>query len=131
MKGMVVTPQPRAAEVGIEVLRAGGNAVDAAVVAAFVQGVTDPLNCGIGGLGWMTVYMAGPREDTYLDFCARVGSLAKADMWVDDVLGASPDGGGYILRGDVNADGYADLIKKMLRYVWVAYRPSPSPHSYL
>ena len=109
MKGMVVTPQPRAAEVGIEVLRAGGNAVDAAVAAAFVQGVTDPLNCGIGGLGWMTVYMAGPREDTYLDFCARVGSLAKADMWVDDVLGASPDGGGYILRGDVNELGYQSI----------------------
>ena len=46
-KAMVVAPQPEAVEAGIEILRAGGNAVDAAIATAFVQGVVDPLMCGI------------------------------------------------------------------------------------
>ncbi|MAN98570.1 MAG: gamma-glutamyltransferase, partial [Roseovarius sp.] len=50
-QAMVVAPQPEAAEAGIDVLRAGGNAVDAAIATAFVQGVVDPLMCGIAGFG--------------------------------------------------------------------------------
>ena len=59
---MVVCPQPQAAEAGREVLRAGGNAVDAAVASAFVQGVVDPMMCGIGGSGVMLVYLAAQRR---------------------------------------------------------------------
>ena len=55
---MIVCPQPAAAEAGAEVLREGGNAVDAAVTAALVQGVVDPHMCGIGGGGVMTVHLA-------------------------------------------------------------------------
>ena len=50
MKAMAVAPQPRAVEEAVKVLRNGGNAIDAAITAAFIQGVIDPLNCGIGGL---------------------------------------------------------------------------------
>lgn len=46
-KGIVVAPQPTAAAVGAEVLRAGGNAVDAAIAAGFVQGVVDPFMGGV------------------------------------------------------------------------------------
>jgi gamma-glutamyltranspeptidase/glutathione hydrolase len=106
MKGMVVAPQPRAAEEGVLALRSGGNAVDAAVAAALVQGLVDPLNCGIGGLGWMHVYMTGTREDVIVDFCARAGSRATPDMWSDHIIGPSPDGVGYILQDDVNELGY-------------------------
>jgi gamma-glutamyltranspeptidase/glutathione hydrolase len=102
MKGMVVAPQPRAAEEGVLALRRGGNAVDAAVTVAFVQGLVDPLNCGIGGLGWMHVHMAETGEDVIVDFCARAGSRATPDMWSDHIIGPSPDGVGYILQGDVN-----------------------------
>ena len=44
---MVVCPQPEAAESGVDILRAGGNAVDAAVACALAQTVVDPLMCGI------------------------------------------------------------------------------------
>jgi len=106
MKGMVVAPQPRAAEEGVLALRRGGNAVDAAVAVAFVQGMVDPLNCGIGGLGWMHVHMAETGEDVIIDFCARAGSRATPNMWSDHIIGPSPDGVGYILQDDVNELGY-------------------------
>ena len=53
MRGIVVAAQPEAAEAGVEVLRQGGNAVDAAIACAFSQGVVDPQMCGIGGFGAM------------------------------------------------------------------------------
>ena len=53
---MIVAPQPEAAHAGAAVLARGGNAVDAALTCAFVQGVVDPLMCGIGGFGLMNVY---------------------------------------------------------------------------
>ncbi len=49
MSGMVVAPEPLAAEEGVKVLKAGGNAIDAAVTAAFVQAIVNPHACGIGG----------------------------------------------------------------------------------
>ena len=48
MPGMIVAPQPIAVEEGAKALAAGGNAFDAAVTAAVVQGVTDPHACGLG-----------------------------------------------------------------------------------
>ena len=109
MKGMVAAPQPVAAEEGMLLLRGGGNAVDAAVTAAFVQAVADPLNCGLGGLGWMHLYLADSGQDLLLDFCATAGSRARADMWVDHILGPSPDGIGFILKEDVNEVGYQSI----------------------
>ena len=109
MKGMVVAPQPVAAEEGVMVLKNGGNAVDAAVTAAFVQGVVDPLNCGIGGFGWMQVFIEESRENVILDFSAKVGSKATADMWVGEILGPSADAEGYILRDDLNEIGYQSI----------------------
>ncbi len=47
MKGVVVCPQPRAADVGAAILAKGGNAFDAAVATAFSQMVNDPFMCGI------------------------------------------------------------------------------------
>ncbi len=87
MKGVVVAPEPMAAEVGADVLRAGGNAFDAAVAAAFVQTVVNPFQCGLGGWGGATVYDAHTGTVDDLAFPARIGSLMRPDMWVDEVKG--------------------------------------------
>src|SRR5437667_16255 len=75
--GMIVCPQPLAAEVGIQILKRGGNAVDAAVAAALVQGVIDPTNCGIGGFGQMNVCMVGKGEEKVIDFHAKAGARVE------------------------------------------------------
>ena len=109
MNGMAVAPQPRAAEEAVEVLRNGGNAVDAAITAAFVQGIVDPLNCGMGGLGWMHIYDDASGEDVVLDFCSVAGSKAAPDMWEALIDRQGEDGLGYILKGDVNEIGYQSI----------------------
>lgn len=97
MRGVIVCPQPLAAEAGAEILSAGGNAFDAAIAAAFVQMVTDPHMCGLGGFGAATY--AGPEGVRHLGFHARVGSGATADMWARDCRGRI-DLGGYTLFDD-------------------------------
>ena len=107
--GMVVAPQPLAAEEGAKVLRDGGNAIDAAVTAAFVQCVVDPLNCSIGGFGSMHVYLQEQDKEIVIDFSAKAGAKATSDVWVDEILGTAPDGVGYLLKGDVNEIGYQSV----------------------
>jgi len=109
MNGMIVAPQPLAVEEGIKVLRRGGNAMDAAVTTAFVQGVVDPQMCGIGGFGTMQVHMPRIGEETMIDFHAKAPYLVTPDMWKDLVIGLAKDGFGYILKGNVNDVGYLSI----------------------
>src|SRR5687767_14812720 len=106
MPGMIVAPQPEAAEAGAVVLSRGGNAVDAAVAAAFVQGVVDPQMAGIGGFGSMQVYMPKRGLHQVLEFYARAPLAAKSDMWADKLLGQSRDGFAFLLEGGASEIGY-------------------------
>jgi gamma-glutamyltranspeptidase / glutathione hydrolase len=107
---MVVAPQPEAVEVGVDILRAGGNAVDAALGCAFLQSVVDPLMCGIAGLGSMAVYL--PQRGALhecLDFHAPAPLAATSTMWEELVESEARDGFGFRLRGRVNELGYQSI----------------------
>lgn len=104
-QAMVVCPQPEAAESGIDILRAGGNAVDAAVATALAQTVVDPLMCGIAGFGTAAVYLPGAGVHEYFDFHSPAPLAAREDMWEDLLEGETPDGFGFILKGRVNDIG--------------------------
>src|SRR5438445_7631208 len=107
--GIIVCPQPLAAEAGRSVLRTGGNAVDAAVTTAFVQGVIDPMMCGIGGAGVLLVYLAAEHRIEVIDFYARAGGQVRADQWEDLLIRQAADRYGYVLEGWVNDCGYQSV----------------------
>ena len=92
--GMVVTAQHLATDVGLEVLKAGGNAVDAAVAVGYALAVTYPTAGNLGGGGFMTIRLADGTT-TFLDFRERAPLAATKDMYLDDagepVPGASTD----------------------------------------
>lgn len=106
---MIVSLQPDAVEAGAEVLRAGGNAVDAALACAFVQTVVDPLMCGIAGFGSMQLYLPNRGVHEVVDFHGRVPAAATPDMWQDRILGETDDGFGFVLEGAVNDLGYQSI----------------------
>ncbi|MEM7424815.1 MAG: gamma-glutamyltransferase [Pseudomonadota bacterium] len=103
---MIVTAQPEASEAGARVLMRGGNAVDAAMAAALVQGVVDPQMCGIAGFGTCQVF--DPRRGVHecIDFHGKTPLGATPDMWLDLLEGETRDGFGFILKGNVNDLGY-------------------------
>ena len=107
--GMIVCPQPLAGEVGRDVLRRGGNAVDAAVATAFCQGVVDPQMCGLGGSGVMLHYSAAEQKTEVLEFYARAGGKVKPDQWEHLFIRESGDRYGYVLEGWVNDAGYQSV----------------------
>jgi gamma-glutamyltranspeptidase/glutathione hydrolase len=106
---MVVTAQPEATEVGADILREGGNAVDAAVAIAFTQGVVDPLMAGISGFGSMGLYLPGSGVHGYIDFHSPAPAATRPDMWADLIESEARDGYGFVLKGRVNDVGYQSI----------------------
>src|SRR5690349_23464122 len=81
-KGMVVAQEPLAADVGVAVLKSGGNAVDAAVAVGFALAVTHPFAGNLGGGGFMLVRFADGRS-TFIDFRERAPERATRNMYLD------------------------------------------------
>ncbi|MBS0639641.1 MAG: gamma-glutamyltransferase [Proteobacteria bacterium] len=106
MEGVISAPEPEAVEAGAEMLRAGGNAMDAAIACAFVQGVVDPPMTGIGGWGTLQVFMAKPAAHATVDFYATAPRAARADMWTDKLVGQTRDGWGFLIANHENEIGY-------------------------
>jgi gamma-glutamyltranspeptidase/glutathione hydrolase len=79
-RGMVVTPQADATRAGVEVLRNGGNAVDAAIAVSLALGVTDPHHSGIGGGGFLLVRLADGRSFA-IDARETAPAAATKDMY--------------------------------------------------
>ncbi len=79
---MVVAESAPAARAGLEILRKGGNAVDAAVATALALGVTNASSCGIGGGGFMLIYWAKTGKLYALDYREVAPAAARADMYM-------------------------------------------------
>src|SRR5213595_1227902 len=78
--GMVTAEHHLAAEAGVEMLRDGGNAVDAAVAAAFVMGVVEPFTSGIGGIAGLVIRRADGTVAS-IEGSTRAPLGARADMF--------------------------------------------------
>ena len=93
--GMVVTAQHQATQVGVDVLRRGGNAIDAAVAVGYTLAVVYPAAGNLGGGGFMTLRLADGRR-TFLDFREKAPLAATPRMYLDAagnvVKGASTEG---------------------------------------
>ena len=104
--GAVASERPLISETGVEILRQGGNAVDAAVAMGFCAAVVEPQSTCIAGHGQMLVYMDG--RTTALDFSHRAPKLATADMY--RILGQSEAGNSiYMVEDNANVIGYQSI----------------------
>jgi gamma-glutamyltranspeptidase/glutathione hydrolase len=105
----VVCPQPLVADTAAEILRGGGNAVDAVVAGMAIQGVIDPLMCGLGGYGVMTLHEAATGLSTVIDFFPRA-PLGVTEGHSDDVLMREfTYDYGFIVKGGHNEIGHRSI----------------------
>ncbi|MGL5880368.1 MAG: gamma-glutamyltransferase [Xenococcaceae cyanobacterium] len=95
-QGMVVTSQHLATDVGVNILKQGGNAIDAAVGVGYALAVVDPCCGNIGGGGFMTIQLADGKE-TFIYFRETAPIKATADMYSDKSKKSSRDG--YLAAG--------------------------------
>src|SRR5882672_12411441 len=113
-RGAVAAAHPLAAEAGASILRRGGNAVDAAVAAAFALGVVESRSSGIGGGGFALVYTARDQKVHVLDFREVAPLAARPDMFVvdgqprQDLANSGPLG----VAVPAAVRGYAELVKR-------------------
>ena len=93
--GMVVAQETRAARIGLDILRNGGNAVDAAVATGFALAVTYPRAGNLGGGGYMLIHLGGQdstkrKVDTAIDYRETAPAAITRDIFLDDKGEADP-----------------------------------------
>jgi gamma-glutamyltranspeptidase / glutathione hydrolase len=81
--GMVVAQEKIAARIGADILRQGGNAVDAAVATGFAMAVTYPRAGNIGGGGFMVIHLADRNEDIAIDYRETAPGATTRDIFLD------------------------------------------------
>ena len=106
--GAVAAAHPIAAQVGVDVLKSGGNAVDAAVATGFCLNVIEPWNSSVAGHGQMIVHMATERRSVAVDYGHRAPRAATAGMF--NVIGQTVKGNGiYEVEDRANAVGHRSV----------------------
>ena len=82
-QGMVATQEAHATKVGLEILKQGGNAIDAAVAVGYALAVTLPRAGNLGGGGFMMIYSAKTKETVALDFREKAPLASTKDMFLN------------------------------------------------
>ncbi len=126
--GMVATSHPLAAQVGLDVLKSGGNAVDAAIATSAAMGLMEPTSCGIGGDLFAIVYDAKTKKLYGLNANGPAPKKATLDYFKQLKLDAIPDRGplswsvpGCVegwdqLRAKFGTKSFKELLAPSIRY---------------
>jgi len=118
--GMVVCAYPEAAKAGLEVLKKGGNAVDAAIAIQFALAVTHPTAGNIGGGGFM-VYRSAKGETNTLDYREKAPAAATANMYLDSAGNVIADKSLHTHQASGvpgSVDGLAEAHRKYGKLKW-------------
>ena len=132
----IATSHPLSTAAGLEILRAGGNAVDAAIAAVAVQSVVDPLMTGIGGDCFALYVPNGARVPVALDGSGRAPAAASAHWYRERNLTIEPTsahavtvpgaiGAWAALAADHGTRGLGDLLQPAIRYAEDGYPVQP------
>lgn len=110
--GIVATSQPLAAQAGLDVLKAGGNAADAAVAAGAVLGVVEPMSCGIGG-DLFVIYWDNRTQKLYgLNASGRSPYKLTRELFAKQGLTEIPDEGPLSWSVPGCVSGWSDLLHR-------------------
>src|SRR5438094_5900799 len=110
--GMVATSHPLAAQVGLDVLRNGGNAVDAAIATSAAMGLMEPTSCGIGGDLYAIVWDAKTQKLHGLNASGRAPGRATLQYFRDKGLKDIPTSGPLSWSVPGCVDGWDELRRK-------------------
>ncbi len=110
MSGIVACPEPLAAEIGAQAFERGGSAVEAAIAAAFAQGVALPLGCGVAGMAHILVAHRAWTEPRFLNASVAVGARGDPGIFEAAFMGRSERAGRYLIQEDRNQFGYPSIM---------------------
>ena len=122
--GMVVSAHRLASKAGLDVLKSGGNAIDAAVAVAYALAVTFPEAGNIGGGGFMTIRLAN-GQTRFIDFRETAPAAATATMFQDAAGNVVPlrSTRGYLAAGIPGTVAGLEIIRK--RHAFSIHLPLP------
>ncbi|HUF51363.1 MAG TPA: gamma-glutamyltransferase, partial [Longimicrobiales bacterium] len=112
LNGAVVSDHPLASAAGYEVLRAGGNAVDAAITMAAVLAVVRPHMNGVGGDAFGLFYRADSGDVAALNASGRAGALATPAFFADRDIDDMPGGGAMTVTVPGAVSGWAAALER-------------------
>lgn len=107
--GMLVSPHPLSSQVGVEILRKGGNAIDAAIAVQFAMAVVYPRAGNLGGGGFMVIRLANGDHDA-LDYREKAPLAATRNMYLDSSGNVIPD----LSRAGILAVGVPGTVAGMV-----------------
>src|SRR5688572_16314043 len=110
--GMVATSQPLASQVGLEILKSGGNAVDAAIAVAAVLNVTEPNMTGIGGDAFAMVYSPKTRKLEALNGSGRAPKALTLEHFTSRKIAQMPTSGMDTITVPGAFDAWVTLLEK-------------------